>query len=48
MKQRLAAAGAALLAACAAPPDTRRSGFDDMTPATQSLQRDDTQNPGML
>jgi sulfur-oxidizing protein SoxA len=48
MKQRLAAVGAVLLAACAAPPDMRRSGFDDMTPATQGLQRDDTQNPGML
>ena len=28
--------------------DTRRSGFDDMSAALQSLQRDDTQNPGML
>ncbi|MFT3953154.1 MAG: sulfur oxidation c-type cytochrome SoxA [Piscinibacter sp.] len=45
---RLAALGAVLLAACAAPPDTRRSGFDDMSPATQALQRDDTQNPAML
>lgn len=45
---RLALIGAALLAACATPPDLRRSGFDDMTPATQALQRDDTQNPGML
>jgi L-cysteine S-thiosulfotransferase len=48
MKRQLAAAWVALLAACAAPPDMRRSGFDDMTPATQRLQRDDTQNPGML
>ncbi|MBC7940176.1 MAG: sulfur oxidation c-type cytochrome SoxA [Chitinophagaceae bacterium] len=29
-------------------PDTRRSGFDFMSPATQALQRDDTQNPGWL
>jgi L-cysteine S-thiosulfotransferase len=28
--------------------DTRRSGFEDMRPATQAMQRDDTQNPGML
>jgi sulfur-oxidizing protein SoxA len=28
--------------------DTRRSGFDFMTPATQAMQRDDMQNPGML
>lgn len=33
-----------------APPgaDTRRSGFDFMGPATQAMQRDDAQNPGML
>lgn len=31
-----------------AQPDTRRSGFDDMSPSTQAMQRDDTQNPGML
>lgn len=43
-----AAAAAVLLVACAAAPDLRRSGFDDMSPATQALQRDDTQNPGML
>ncbi len=51
MKPRRAAwAGALLLVACAAPPaaDTRRSGFDFMSAATQALQRDDTQNPGML
>lgn len=46
--KRGAAAIALLLAACAAPPDTRRSGLAFMTPATQALQRDDTQNPGML
>jgi sulfur-oxidizing protein SoxA len=28
--------------------DTRRSGFADMTPATQALQRDDAQNPAWL
>jgi sulfur-oxidizing protein SoxA len=28
--------------------DTRRSGFDDMSPQTQAMQRDDLQNPGML
>ena len=28
--------------------DTRRSGFDFMTPQTQALERDDTLNPGML
>jgi L-cysteine S-thiosulfotransferase len=44
-----------LAVACAAPPaaetrgdETRRSGFDFMTAATQALQRDDTQNPAML
>jgi sulfur-oxidizing protein SoxA len=28
--------------------DTRKSGFDFMSPATQSLQRDDAQNPAFL
>ena len=28
--------------------DTRRSGFDFMSPALQTMQRDDAQNPGML
>jgi sulfur-oxidizing protein SoxA len=28
--------------------DPRRSGFDFMGPATQAMQRDDAQNPGML
>lgn len=32
----------------AAAPDLRRSGFDYMGPSTQAMQRDDTQNPGML
>ena len=31
-----------------AQPDKRRSGFDDMSPSTQAMQRDDAQNPGML
>ncbi|WP_425257492.1 sulfur oxidation c-type cytochrome SoxA [Rubrivivax sp. RP6-9] len=29
-------------------PDSRRSGFDFMSPATQALQRDDTLNPAAL
>lgn len=46
-------AGCAALLACAAPlppatPETRRSGFDDMSPALQALQRDETRHPGML
>jgi len=28
--------------------ENRRSGFDDMSPSTQALQREDTQNPSML
>lgn len=28
--------------------DTRRSGFDYMSPSTQAMQRDDALNPGML
>ena len=46
----LAAMATVLLANIAqgAGPDTRRSGFEDMSPSTQALQRDDTQNPGML
>ncbi len=49
---RLAAVTAlALLLGCAAPapgPAQRRSGFDDMGPQTQAMQRDDGANPGML
>ena len=42
-----------LLAGAAEPqspaaPETRRSGFADMNPAIQAIQRDDTQNPAML
>ena len=35
-------------AALSAADDARRSGFDFMSPATQAMQRDDMQNPGML
>ncbi len=28
--------------------DGRRTGFEDLSPATQAMQRDDAQNPGML
>jgi sulfur-oxidizing protein SoxA len=46
-------AAAALVAVLATAPafaqtDARRSGFADMSPATQAMQRDDTQNPAML
>ena len=38
-----------LAGACSTPAtDTRRSGFDFMSAATQALQRDDSQNPAML
>lgn len=46
-KRRRWLAGVLLLCA-AAGADDRRSGFDDMTPATQALQRDDGLNPAML
>lgn len=50
--RRYVAALPVVMAACSvpAPPDAppRRSGFEDMTPATQALQRDDSQNPAML
>ena len=47
------AAGAlALVLVTAAAPacraDERRSGFADMSPETQAMQRDDSANPGML
>jgi L-cysteine S-thiosulfotransferase len=41
-------AWAVLLAAAAHAADNRRSGFDDMSPATQALQRDELQNPALL
>jgi sulfur-oxidizing protein SoxA len=34
--------------ASAAAADTRRSGFDFMTPEVQAMQRDDSNNPAML
>jgi len=37
-----------LVALPCAADDTRRSGFDFMSPATQAMQRDDMANPGML
>jgi sulfur-oxidizing protein SoxA len=37
-----------LVSSASAAPDARRSGFDDMTPALQAMQRDDAQNPAML
>jgi sulfur-oxidizing protein SoxA len=38
-----------LAALAQAPPEAkRRSGFEDMSPATQALQRDDSQNPAWL
>ena len=40
--------GPALAGAAQALPEPRRSGFDFMGAATQAMQRDDTQNPGML
>lgn len=37
-----------ITAALAQTADNRRSGFEDMSRDSQSLQRDDTANPGML
>lgn len=37
-----------LLLATAAAPDERRSGYEDMGPETQAMQRDDAANPAML
>ncbi len=36
------------LATSSVAQDARKSGFDFMQPATQALQKDDTQNPAML
>ena len=46
----LAAAGALAVLACGAQVagDRRRSGFEDMSPSTQAMQRDDSMNPAML
>jgi L-cysteine S-thiosulfotransferase len=52
--RRFAACGALALAVAlagstfAADPDTRRSGFDFMSPQTKAMQNDDTSNPAML
>lgn len=52
--KRHARAGAALaavalvLSTVPAAADPRRSGFDDMSPATQAMQRDDAANPAWL
>lgn len=48
MSLRRALVSVLMLSACATPVDTRRSGLEFMSPATQALQRDDTQNPAML
>jgi sulfur-oxidizing protein SoxA len=51
MRRALFLAGSLALAAAHADEtvvDARRSGFDFMTPQTQTLQRDDALNPGML
>jgi len=46
---RLAAAALAVLSPLAvAQAPASRSGFDDMSPSLQAMQRDDAQNPGML
>ena len=37
-----------LLTACAAAQDSRRSGREDMSPATRAMQADDSQNPSFL
>ena len=39
---------ATAVAAAEIPQEQRRSGFSFMTPETQSMQNDDTTNPGML
>jgi sulfur-oxidizing protein SoxA len=43
-----ASAGASRAPQPAASPDPRRSGYADMSPATQGMQRDDAANPGWL
>lgn len=44
----LLAIGIAPAAGAQTAGDARRSGFDDMGPALQAIQRDDTSNPAML
>jgi sulfur-oxidizing protein SoxA len=41
-------AGVLVAGSAQAQQDARRSGYDDMSPATQAMQSDDTQNPAML
>jgi sulfur-oxidizing protein SoxA len=49
MSRRALFAAALLLWGCATPaPDTRKSGFEFMGAATQTMQRDDGANPAML
>jgi sulfur-oxidizing protein SoxA len=55
VSMRAAVGGAVIAALClggaasgAPPVDARRSGFDDMTPQLQAMQRDDATNPAML
>ena len=51
LARTIAIAGALAATAVAAaeiPQEQRRSGFTFMTPETQSMQNDDTANPGML
>jgi sulfur-oxidizing protein SoxA len=37
-----------LVVTMASAQEARRSGFDDMSPSTQAMQRDDAQNPALL
>jgi sulfur-oxidizing protein SoxA len=47
-KLAVLALGWAFAASAHAQKEPRRSGFDEMSPQTQAMQRDDTQNPAML
>lgn len=40
--------GVPLLLGAAGPADPRRAGVDELSPALQAMQRDDTQNPALL
>lgn len=48
MRARPALLALLFVTGCAVAPDTRRSGFEDMSPATQAMQKDDSENPAML
>jgi sulfur-oxidizing protein SoxA len=48
MRARLIPLAVVLCAATAHAGDTRKSGAEFMNQSTQAMQRDDTQNPGML